>query len=91
MNYQTLGQPKKYQTLGQPKKYQTLGQPKKVEEWTMHPVHADIHVSPTGSIKITRGNTSAVLPADRKYVMTKGGKIKKVDDLVSAVFPQLKE
>lgn len=69
--------------------YQTLDSAKKADDWVMHPDHADIHVSPTGSVKITRGNTSAVLPADRKYVMTKGGKIKKVDDLVSAVFPQL--
>jgi hypothetical protein len=71
--------------------YQTLDSVKKADDWVMHPDHADIHVSPTGSVKITRGDTSAVLPADRKYVMTKGGTIRKISDLVTKVFPQLKE
>jgi hypothetical protein len=60
-------------------------------EWVMHPCHADIHVNGKGQVKVTRGGVSGVLPPDKKFVIMKGGKIHKVSDLVSCVFPHLKK
>jgi len=64
--------------------------PKDKNEWIMHPVHADIHVNGKGEVKVTRRGVSGVLPGDKKFVIMKGGKIHKVSDLVSHVFPHLK-
>lgn len=65
--------------------------PKTKDEWVMHPTHADIHVNGKGQVKVTRGGVSGVLPPDKKFVIMKGGKIRKVSDLVSHVFPHLKK
>jgi len=61
------------------------------DEWVMHPCHADIQVNERGQVKVTRGGVSGILPEDKKFVIMKGGKIHKVCDLVSCVFPHLKK